>query len=72
MPRIALNYAVRVVTPHTGVVRDRDGRDRRDSAKRYFETRDEAVKFCGDERRVLYVPQDGVFRDFVADKNLTL
>ncbi len=62
--RTPLVYAVRVTT--NNIMTGRDGRDRRNTAKRYFETREDAIKFCGDERRVLHVPQDKVFR-FVLD-----
>lgn len=58
--KVKLPYAVRVISYNSNV-RGRDGKDRRNTAKRYFETKEAAMAFCGNERRVLYVPQDKVF-----------
>lgn len=53
--RIPLPWKVRFENAHAGVTRYRDGTERRMTA-RYFATKEEAVAFCGNERRVLYRP----------------
>jgi len=53
--RIELPYKVYFENAHAGVTRYRNGREARVTSK-YFATKEEAVAFCGDERRVLYRP----------------
>ena len=53
--RIELPYKVYFHSHHAAVTRRRDGREEKITS-RYFATKEEAVQFCGDERRVIYKP----------------
>lgn len=56
MARVELPYKVRVIGgPHGSPTRRRDGRVER-VVNRYFATMAEAVAFCGNAKRVIYVP----------------
>jgi hypothetical protein len=53
--RIEMPYKVYFQSPHAAVTRHRGGRLSQ-TTSRYFATREEAVKFCGDPKRVLHRP----------------
>ena len=56
MSRVELPYKVRIIGgAHGSPTRRRCGRVER-VTNRYFASHDEAVKFCGDFRRVIYAP----------------
>lgn len=66
---IALEKLVLVVLPFAVFVHkfgdtgriNRQGRLVPNRTKRYFATKEEAFNFCGDERRVLFRPEDGAW-----------
>lgn len=53
--RIEMPYMVYIYSPHAAVTRGRTGLLRQITS-RYFATKEEAVEFCGDPKRVLYRP----------------
>ena len=56
MTRVEMPYKVRVVGgPHGSPTARRDGRVER-VANHYFATKDEALSFCGNPKRVIYAP----------------
>jgi hypothetical protein len=61
--RIELPYAVFVhVIGDTGKI-NRFGQHVRNPKKRYFDSKESALAFCRDIRRVLFRPQDGVWTE---------
>lgn len=53
--RIEMPYKVYIQSPHAAVTRHRSGRLSQ-TTSRYFATKDEALKFCGDAKRILHRP----------------
>ena len=51
--RVEMPYKVYFESPHAAVTRSRGGRLHK-TTSRYFATKDEALEFCGDPRRILY------------------
>ena len=58
--RIEMPYKVKVWSDHAAVTVDRFGRGRKITS-RYFVTKEEAIKFCGNESRVLYAPGEAFY-----------
>lgn len=53
--RVELPFKVYIHSHHAAVTVRRNGKCEKITS-RYFATKEEAVKFCGDEKRVLYRP----------------
>jgi hypothetical protein len=53
--RVEMPYKVYFQSPHAAVTRSRGGSEHQ-TTSRHFATKEEAIKFCGDPRRVLYRP----------------
>jgi hypothetical protein len=55
MERIELPYRVATLSFHVGATRYRNGHEAR-VTQRYFATKEEAVAFCGDPKKVKFAP----------------
>jgi hypothetical protein len=64
MDRVELPHKVYTHSVHAAVTRYRNGREAQVTA-RYFATKEEAIAFCGDERKVKFSPGEA-FRPVAA------